>query len=361
MGSHKLKMVHTRAPSNAWWLVLLGTGTVSAQGVSYCQITPKHSLCLNTSPSSFCGKVYSRGLTQKEKQDALDEHNRLRSQVATGRGRGQPPAADMIELQWDDELARVAQARADSCEFGHECLDCRRVSRFKVGQNIFRARDNRLEPAEWRYVIRSFFSEIDLFPGSGSIASFKYTPGTGHYTQMMWSRVTRVGCGLITYYNTDTAPLIARYYVCDYGPSGNKVGERMYLPGSTCSSCPRGTSCGINYPGLCSGTGSFFIDNNSVDQNFQSRSGIAAQNSSSPSNSFNFSNVNNRQPTVLNNFDERFRNKNINDNARRLIDNQPPSQPFRRRTFSAPRRIQPLRRQSPTCDFLCSIARLFRF
>ena len=82
----------------------------------------------------------------------------------------------------------MAQARADSCEFGHECRDCRRVDRlivdivifmqtlvirFKVGQNIYRARDNRLEPPEWTHVIRSFFSEIDMFPGSGSIASYK--------------------------------------------------------------------------------------------------------------------------------------------------------------------------------------------
>ena len=57
--------------------------------------------------------------------------------------------------------------------------DCRRVARFAVGQNIFRARDNRVEVPEWRHVIRSFFSEISLFPGSGSIARFKYTPGNG--------------------------------------------------------------------------------------------------------------------------------------------------------------------------------------
>ena len=99
----------------------------------------------------------------------------LRSLVATGRTgfSNQPPAADMMELQWDEELARVAQARADTCQFGHECRDCRRVARFTVGQNIFRARDNRVERPEWRYVIRSFWNEISLFPGRGSISSFK--------------------------------------------------------------------------------------------------------------------------------------------------------------------------------------------
>ena len=84
------------------------------------------------------------------------------------------------------------QARADSCQFGHECADCRRVARFKVGereeiyyllllniirvkvgQNIFRARDKRVEAAEWRHVIRSYFSEIDLFPVADNVASFK--------------------------------------------------------------------------------------------------------------------------------------------------------------------------------------------
>ena len=65
----------------------------------------------------------------------------------------------------------------------------------------------------------------------------RYTPGTGHYTQMVWSSVTRVGCGLITFYNPDTAPLIARYYVCDYGPGGNKV--RL----STIGQCVRPSVC----------------------------------------------------------------------------------------------------------------------
>ena len=30
---------------------------------------------------------------------------------------------------WDDELAAVAQAHADQCQFEHDCAACRRVDR----------------------------------------------------------------------------------------------------------------------------------------------------------------------------------------------------------------------------------------
>ena len=38
---------------------------------------------------------------------------------------------------WDSELSLVAQAHADQCKFAHDCSDCRRVSRFGVGQNLY--------------------------------------------------------------------------------------------------------------------------------------------------------------------------------------------------------------------------------
>ena len=129
------------------------------------------------------------------------------------------------------------KARADSCIFAHECSDCRRVARFKVGQNLFRARDNKVLPAEWRYITRSWFSEIELFPGLGSIARYRYTPGTGHYTLMVWSSVSRVGCGYITYANQETAPLVARSVVISLSVT------RVSSEGTTCvTTAPGGTS-----------------------------------------------------------------------------------------------------------------------
>ena len=40
---------------------------------------------------------------------------RLRAQVATG-ATFQPPASNMMELEWDEELAAIAQRHADQCQ-----------------------------------------------------------------------------------------------------------------------------------------------------------------------------------------------------------------------------------------------------
>ena len=34
-----------------------------------------------------------------------------------------------------------------------------------------------------------------------------------------------------------------KYIACDYGPSGNFRGERMYITGKPCGACPANTKC----------------------------------------------------------------------------------------------------------------------
>jgi len=60
------------------------------------------------------------GITEQEKEIILQEHNRLRQMVATGRYPGQPGAENMREIVWDDELANRAQQWADNCQFRHD-------------------------------------------------------------------------------------------------------------------------------------------------------------------------------------------------------------------------------------------------
>ena len=72
------------------------------------------------STSPRCGTPISSGFPDTARSAMVEAHNVLRSRVATGaETRGspgpQPPAADMKELVWDDELAAVAQRWAEQC------------------------------------------------------------------------------------------------------------------------------------------------------------------------------------------------------------------------------------------------------
>ena len=122
--------------------------------------------------SSNCGSYYYRGLTLREKKEALDQHNRLRSRVAMG-STNHPSAGNMMELQWDEELATLAQRHADQCSFVHDCSDCRKVSRFRVGQNLLRDKSISNERPDWRFAIESWFREIKDYPNADNSATYR--------------------------------------------------------------------------------------------------------------------------------------------------------------------------------------------
>ena len=209
--------------------------------------------------ASCNGGLIARGLTESEKAAALDLHNKLRSKVALGQeARGttgpQPPAADMRQLAWDDELAVVAQRWAEQCSFGHD--QERNVARFKVGQNVYEAgsfgRPSEGAASTIRAGLNSFFDEVKLFSSRG-VDRYAFSSGTGHYTQMVWAKTDRLGCGYVSY---KSGRFDKKYLVCNYGESGNFIGSKMYTKGKACSKCPSGTTCSATYPGLCSATGS---------------------------------------------------------------------------------------------------------
>ena len=164
----------------------------------------------------------------------------------------QPPASNMMELQWDDELSVVAQRLADQCVFSHDCADCRQVQRFRVGQNLYQSFNNRPGDlsTEWTKAVESWYGEISLFPPTeASVTNYQFSPDTGHYTQMMWSSTTRLGCGMAEF---TRGRFLTRLLVCNYGEAGNIIGAPMYSLGPSCTFCPPATSCSDTYPGLCS-------------------------------------------------------------------------------------------------------------
>ena len=237
-------------------LLLVGSGFTSGD---YCSLSPQHQLCGPaplTSPASCGGRgILSTGITADMVETIVGSHNRLRARVArgeerAGRGGGQPGAGDMMELQWDGELARVAQAHADRCHFDHDCRACRAVERWPVvGQNLYIFKQTVRRPAvDWERAVRSWYEEVELF-SPRHVKPFRFSEATGHYSQMVWSTTTRVGCGVTVY---RTGRWFNVLYTCNYGPGGNYIGAQIYSPGPACSQCPPGSHCSSQHPGLCS-------------------------------------------------------------------------------------------------------------
>ncbi|CAK1598805.1 unnamed protein product [Parnassius mnemosyne] len=195
--------------------------------------------------------IKSGGLTPYEKQAIVDAHNRLRQSVALGQVSSQPPAANMMEMVWDDELAATAQRWADQCTPAHDRASQRDVLRFPVGQNLAATWTTRppSEPADtqpdFMKQINAWFDEVRIFgfrPISGG-------HGTGHYSQLVWGETSKVGCGFTFYY--DRVRGYTKLYVCNYGPGGNVIGSKPYEKGyPACGTF--GLAESKKYSGLCS-------------------------------------------------------------------------------------------------------------
>ena len=221
---------------------------------NYCKIEcngQKHTMCIYSSVSSSCKAYRKKTFSQSEKQLILDEHNRYRRIIATGRKEKeehplQPKASNMLELVWNEELATIAQRWADQCKFQHD--KCRDSKSFRSGQNLaLKWSTNRFEMPIKGFIF-GWYDEVKKF-NTESVYGFRFERATGHYTQMIWAKTQYVGCGA-SYYEDSIhgANRQVAFLVCNYGPSGNVRTMKIYEVGEPCSTCPAGSKC---KDGLC--------------------------------------------------------------------------------------------------------------
>merc|ERR1719315_828370 len=113
-----------------------------------------------------CSHVFYSGVKAEEKEAIVNTHNAYRRKVAKGE---EPeldawPAANMVSLQWDEELARGAQKWANQCYFKHDSRD---VCRFEVGQNLYSHSSSPSPPdVDWGKAIESWYSEVLDYEGN---------------------------------------------------------------------------------------------------------------------------------------------------------------------------------------------------
>jgi len=169
-------------------------------------------------------------LDAKQIQAILDLHKKDR--IAPG-------GNDEMAMTWDDDLAKLAQGLSDSCHWGH--ANMKLPDGTKTGQNIAYWSDPATPIGK---LVQLWMDEKkDYNIQSGACAGGKVC---GHYTQMVWSESTKVGCG------ATKCPGMGIYLVCDYTPAGNFLGKKaVHLGGAPCSKCNLypGTACD---DGLCS-------------------------------------------------------------------------------------------------------------
>lgn len=235
-----------------------------SQGAEECEsihlrFSPDHVLCKQN--DGAC-QLIRTGLNNTDKDAILHLHNHFRSQVAIGNTSGLPPASDMLEMEWDEELARVAQAHANLCSPQPSCPSCIRIEKFPfVGRTGCVIRSNSEDNTrDWEGCIRDMHGEASRIPSASSNSPLKTTRGAESFSQLAWAKTWRVGCGYAMYPSQRQGSRFEKRFTCAYGPGGNMRGEDVYKVGQPCSDCPEGTCCGAScrrygytapFEGLC--------------------------------------------------------------------------------------------------------------
>lgn len=214
-----------------------------------------------------CGsQICALGITSDEDKAAIvDKHNELRRKVAKGEESqgvtgAQPPAANMNELVWDDEVAKMAQTWADQCpakshDSNRKMVDGTSRGEY-CGQNVYNSWSSR-GPSSKKSLsgaVQAWYDEVKDFDKAGVNAynSGSDTGTTGHYTQVVWGSVTKIGCGYNYRVDPADGPNPGWYHetiVCNYCRGGNMLGSKMYITGTAGSACPADRP--NNKDGLC--------------------------------------------------------------------------------------------------------------
>lgn len=219
----------------------------------FCSLTcdgKPHTVCEYPEGGPPACNGLTRGLMENMRRTVIQVHNDYRQQVAMGKGDGgEPPAANMVELEWSEEAAMIAQRWADQCTEDRRLDECRTMSnRVPGGQNIAVASHNE-EFDVYKYLqlnVKDWFKIGSSF-NKDSLKNYKPDPSSASYTQIIWALTDAIGCGYV--YGKVNGSEIYRL-VCNYYPAGNVPGEPVYEQGKPCSKCPN-AKCSGKYPALC--------------------------------------------------------------------------------------------------------------
>nr|XP_060640681.1 cysteine-rich venom protein helothermine-like [Anolis sagrei ordinatus] len=165
-----------------------------------------------------------------QQQEIVDMHNSLRRAV-------DPPARNMLKMEWNDQLAKNSQKWANKCALDHSSKSSRKMNGTNSGENLYMS----TAPNSWSKAIQAWYDEVhDFEHGYGAIWQDAVV---GHYTQVVWYLSYKVGCAVAKCPNKK----YTYYYVCQYSPAGNRkdLMHTPYAEGKPCEDCPKNCDDGL--------------------------------------------------------------------------------------------------------------------
>ncbi|XP_026843253.1 venom allergen 5-like, partial [Drosophila persimilis] len=209
-----------------WWLLLTFPLIIHSQNEEWCDPNlcdnGAHILCKDD------GKFYNScprdqaeliPMTERVRSMLTHVHNDLRNKVAAGY-KDMPKAARMLEMQWDLDLAKVAEAAVRLCRL--EKLSCATTPIYMwTGQNEALEMSDCLKSSD--LVIRK---HLDDWIRQGDYARKNHLtdPFSGitvtYFLQMVRDRCDRFGCAVSRYTERNiTHQLIKCIYRCTFAVS----------------------------------------------------------------------------------------------------------------------------------------------
>ncbi len=154
----------------------------------------------------------------------IDSHNLARAGKMDGVVLKPAPTIPIPPLDWSQSAADVAQSYANQCIWGHN--GARSADGTARGENLWASTGTATAATVPKSVVSAWGSE-----SSSYVYSSNYQSSAGHFTQLVWSRTTKVGCSRPTVCapgpyspwptRTDSWTIV----VCDYEPPGNYQGQ----------------------------------------------------------------------------------------------------------------------------------------
>ncbi|KAK5975410.1 C-type single domain activation associated secreted protein ASP3 [Trichostrongylus colubriformis] len=170
----------------------------------------------------------SNGMTVELRQLVLDEHNKYRSKVARGLaanpvfGENAPKAARMFKMAYNCSIENKMAEWLRQCKWGHSP----KTNREGLGENLWMMSPvSRNKTASIINAIASWFEELEKkgVPTANKFTMDVFNRGVGHYTQVVWQRSDRIGCGIQDCPNTPMT-----YVGCEYQTAGNMLNDYIY-------------------------------------------------------------------------------------------------------------------------------------